>query len=303
MGEDSTCIFLKLIRKLFSLKLMKKHYMKSKFLFQAIGLALTITMSCRQEIVQELQEEAPSIPVTLEQLSTKVNISDESGICTWTDGDVIGLFIQNTAGADDYVSLSVDLSTQTVTPSSPLTSTESIGGYAVYPYSMRGNGVAPTVNYLTSYSLSGRNLAVSTFSSNPMMAVGNSQVLNFYHVGALLRIIMTNVPSTTTQIRVTFVGMEDVTGEATVTAPGTVHACASISSGTGNSILFTDITWADQDLFLNIPLPIQDYSNLNTLRIEALDSSDGIVGATDKVISSSWGIVRRAWGRLIHVVF
>lgn len=274
--------------------------------------ALATLASCTQEAAQpEDRPEAKGllveIPITLEQPggdlapATKVDANLTTGVCTWTNGDQIAV---NVSGA--YRNTAVDISTNTI--SLALSEGQTLTNYAVYPagYQDESNysGDTPGVIYPKDYDLTGHatltDAGGTTYTLAPMMAVCTSEALNFYHVGGMLRLEMTQVPATTAKLEVEFMGMTDVCGTCTVTNPGTVKATTAITSGKGNKITVTGFTQAES-MNVNIPLPCGDYSSLTAIRVKLLDSSDGEL----KLISKpcTWGTLKHAYVRIVSVDF
>lgn len=231
---------------------------------------------------------------------TKVDVDGNSGACTWTSGDRIGIMVTDPNG-DAYRSVEVNTTANTV--HLDMTPEMSLSGYAVSPYLMRDasdpapTGATPRVHYLTEYSMEGLDLTSDSFSNIPMMAVNNANLLSFYHVGGLLRLILSNVPDGTDKIAVEFVGMTHVCGTCTVTNPGTRKATTAITTGEGNTVTFTDVTRSASTMYLNVPLPSIDYSALTAIRIKAYDGST-LLASVSKSTGGSWGVFKHGYGRM-----
>ena len=267
--------------------------MKAIYQYIIPALVLLLPACQREEMLPEPVGggNAQGIPLEIEDLSTRMEVASVTGVCAWTDGDQIGLYLTG-GNADAYVSATVNATSRIATPASAIGPDRVVGGYAVYPYDMRGNGATPTVNYLTTYNMSGRDLSnVSSAPNVPMLAAGNSDLLRFYHVGAMMRLSLVDMPSNTNRIRVTFEGMTDVTGEATVTDPGTRKASAAITTGTGNVVNFTNITLPEGTMYLTVPLPVQDYSALTGMKVEAM-SGNSVAATFYCPVTSSWGALK-----------
>lgn len=200
---------------------------------------------------------------------TKVDISSTTGAATWTTGDQIVLCESNGVHTK-WLYGDVDVETSEVTVT--LDDGYSCANYAIYPASAAtSNFTTPTVVYADSYSMD--DVAnPETFSMAPMVAINSGQ-LNFYHVGAVLRLSLHYIPLGTRKIRVTFNGMTYVTGIYSVSNPGTASASTSVTSGSHNYVEFTKSTDFELDTTLNIPLPIGDYSSCTGLTIGYYDAS------------------------------
>lgn len=267
--------------------------MKAIYKYFIPALLLLLPACQREEMLPEpaVGGSAQGIPLELEDLATRMEVAPVTGACTWTDGDQIGLYLTG-GDADAYVSATVNATSRIATPASAIGPDQAVGGYAVYPYDMRGNGATPTVNYLTTYNMSGRDLSnVSSAPNVPMLAAGNSDLLRFYHVGAMMRLSLVDMPSNTNRIRVTFEGMTDVTGEATVSDPGSRKASAAITTGTGNVVTFTNITLPEGTMYLTVPLPAQDYGALTGMKVEAMNGGS-VVATFYCPVTSSWGALK-----------
>lgn len=261
-----------------------------KVRFCLIGLfLLTGIIACQKEIW--IPEEHPAtekngirIPVRMENGvtkssdnefmfcfddPTKVDISSTTGAATWTTGDQIVLCESNGVHTKWLYG---DVNTETSEVTVTLDDGYSRANYAIYPASAAtSNFTTPTVVYADSYSMDDV-VNPETFSMAPMVAINSGQ-LNFYHVGAVLRLSLHYIPLGTRKIRVTFNGMTYVTGTYSVSNPGTASASTSVTSGSHNYVEFTKSTDFDLDTTLNIPLPTGDYSFCTGLTIGYYDSS------------------------------
>ncbi len=270
----------------------------------ATGILLA---GCQREESGNLEDGKLVIGLQMEDLSTKVDVDGTTGACTWTSGDQIGICVTDSNGSA-YSPVSVNTTSNTVhltlTPEMSI-----IPGYSITPYYMADGsdaektGTTPRVYYKTSYSMSGKTLTSETFSWVPMMAVTNDEFLRFYHTGALLRLVMANVPDGTVKITVTFQGMTNVCGKCTVTKPGTSQATTAIAVGEGNVVTFTDVTRSASTMYLNVPLPTIDYSDLTAIRVECLGSTNNSLGIVSKSILGSWTTLKHGYGRRLDVDF
>ena len=263
-----------------------------KSLYIALSL-VAVLFSCEKEAVQpESSKDAPhkgynlQIPVRMENTfqatkgdtdeftlsfadDTKVDISSSNGAASWTIGDQIVLCESNGVHTK-WLYGDVDVETSEVTVT--LDDGYSRVNYAIYPASAAtSNFTTPTVVYADSYSMDGV-VNPETFSMAPMVAINSGQ-LNFYHVGAVLRLSLHYIPLGTRKIRVTFNGMTYVTGTYSVLNPGTASASTSVTSGSHNYVEYTKSTDFELDTTLNIPLPIGDYSSCTGLTIGYYDAS------------------------------
>ena len=209
--------------------------------------------------------------------STKVDISSTTGAATWTTGDQIVLCESN--GVYTYW-LYGDVDTESSEVSVTLDDGYSRVNYAIYPASAAtSNFTTPTVVYADSYSMDGV-ANPETFSMAPMVAINSGQ-LNFYHVGAMLRLSLSFIPPYARKIRVTFNGITYVTGTYSVSNPGTASASTTLSSGSHNYVDYTKSTNFDIVTALNIPLPTGDYTSCTGLTVGYYDENDDLITSQD----------------------
>ncbi len=270
-----------------------------------VSAAAGVATGCQQEPVgPERLEGDIEIALQMEDLATKVDVDGNNGECTWTAGDKIGIWIANDSGGDGYQEATVNTGSNTVHLA--MTPEMSLAGYAVSPLIMAaGSAAAPKVEYLATYSMSGLTLTSPAFSYVPMMAVNNAELLRFYHVGGLLRLILDNVPDGTVKITVTFEGMDQVTGTCNVTQPGTSKATTAFASAETdkNVVTFTNVTRSAETMYLNVPIPSIDFSALTAVRIECYNSGNTKIGTVSKGIIGSWGTIKHGYGRILAADF
>ena len=230
------------------------------------------------------------------EAATKVSVDDASGVCSWTSGDAIAVRIYGEFPEENtYKTAPVDVSSSTVNVE--LEGDQDIRWYSVYPASARvDNQYGVNVNtaagalhvvYPASYAvpsgLSGE--ALNKWSPVPMVAANTDggtpptpkSVLDFYHVGGVLRIKLSNVPAGTTSCTVTLEGMTDITGTFKVENPGTATAntdvlvAGTVAGGDNNTVEFTGIPSSTEKttLWLNVPLPTGNYSSLTRVKVTA----------------------------------
>ncbi len=258
-----------------------------KSLFLYLFIVSTIAFACTQEQPSNKESSSSSstsmtVGVTIEKASsgdnTKVDISAASGLTTWTAGDQVAYCITN-GSTTQYNTSTVDESANEISLTLP--DGYHLANYAIYPATAKGtNYTAPTIVYETSYDIGGKT--AETYSPCPMVAINTGSDLNFMHVGGLLRLFLSNIPSGTRTLVVTFPGMTDVTGTYTVSNAGTANASCSLSSGTGNTITFTNSGANFESLIcINVPLPSVDYSTLTGIKVICKDSSGSSIAKAE----------------------
>ena len=227
--------------------------------------ALLLAACQREEMQLEPSVEGVEVPASVEGVRTRVSVDGASGACAWDAGDRVAVCV-NRGGANRYLASSVKNGTVFINMVLGDTRT----GYAVYPAASApaspsaSDFTTPTVVYPASYDLTGND--PGTYSPAPMVADNTGSTLNFYHVGAMVQLVLQNVPAGTTGFEVTFTGMDHVTGTYAVSNPGTASATATYSSNGGNVVTFANVTTAEM-MYLNIPLPTQDYSALTSVSV------------------------------------
>lgn len=234
------------------------------------------------------------IPVSVEPTrydDTKVSLDGSTGACTWEDGDLVALYIN---GKNAYVSSGIVGSAVRLS----IGSTDSRAKYAIYPYASADlSGCnTPTVIYPDSYDMYGRNTA--TYCPAPMVADNTQDALEFYHVGGVLRLHLLNVPTGATGFTVTFSGMNAVRGTFSVShASGLASATTTVTGSDANTVTFTNVT-ASSEMFLNIPLPTQNYSSLNGISVTTTGLATNYTATTSV---SGWGLLSHGQGRKVTV--
>ena len=259
------------------------------FLIAALSCA---AVSCNKEQMGAPEREVV-IPVSLETagVRTRVDADNANGDLTWTRGDRIAIYVTDGAEYNKYKLATVVDGAVRLT----LADGQYRTGYAIYPYENRDEanagvgGAELHINYPTAYSVGTLTPEqLETYSPLPMVAVNTETEIKFYNVGGLFRLKLTDVPANTTKIVVTFTGITYVTGNYTVTDPGTRTPSCTYSSGGGNTVTFNDLNGIDavRDLVLNIPLPPQDYSALTSITVAA-------TGGTSKSMTRIFGPAER----------
>ena len=249
--------------------------------------------------------------------ATKVAVDDVSGGLAWTAGDEVAVRIFGYTPAEDtYKTAAVDVSSSTVNVE--LEGDQDIVHYSVYPASARddnnfgrNNGTDLQVKYAASYAvpsgLSGE--ALNKWSPVPMVAANTDggtpptpkTTLQFYHVGGVLRIKLSNVPPGTTSCTVTLEGMTDITGTFKVEYPGTATANTDVMvTGTGNTVEFTNIPAipTGEQLWLNVPLPTGDYAALTRVKVTAVAPNPADNKTVAKAVKWNGGMVHAQGRRL-----
>lgn len=268
----------------------------------AAGILLSVLTGCRKESGESPAQETV-LPVQLERFTpdTRVDIADGNGICSWTEGDAVGLYATGETFSGYKTSVVMNGSVRI-----NLAADQHRADFAVYPlYAAVPDHHSAgdfQVVYPDSYVCARFDAdGLAVWSPAPMVAENTGEELLFRHVGALLRLRISNISPGTTSLAVSFEGMTDITGTYSVSDPGTVSAATTLVSGTGNTVTYTNLPEAvNGGLTLNVPLPEGDYSGLSAIRIAA---SGGREESAVVRPVAGWGQITRAQGKQYTVDF
>ena len=264
---------------------------------------------------------APSgqpLSVLMEGPSTKMNVNDDTGYCTWATTapkDRIAIWVSG-SGANAYREAEVtvedtnaDARVGGVTLS--VADAQTREHYAVFPVAsaVAAHHTADDfcVEYPTSYDLSAvAASSLQTYAQPPMVAVNDASdpSLKFYHVGGLLRIELSSSEIVgATSVAVTFLGLTDVTGTYKVvdgSGTGSSRTESAPVSGTGNVVTFTiPAVGSTGQTWVNVPLPAGDYSKLKGVQVSV---SGGGVNKT-QVKAAPWPNIARRQGKKLSFNF
>ena len=245
-----------------------KKMKKNIFYMIACGVMVLAAAACSKEQTNNEPQEEPAGLIT-ESFSaskedvTKVTMTSD-GQFGWSTNDIVAFTIND--GAGNYSFVSSDYYGETVANKFTVSYTGTREGYVVLPAAFKGsyNGTNLVVNYPTTYDISSfvdagiyDNANGSAYIRFPMVATSTSgdNSLTFYSIGALVKVVVANVPKGTKKLYVTF--NKKVTGNFTVTNPGT--NTASVTAGSGSSTVTFTISStglaSKQTITLYIPVP------------------------------------------------
>ena len=278
----------------------------------ALSAALLLAAGCVEDLGLSPASGAGdrTLGIEMEGGMTKVAVDDGTGDLSWTTGDAIAVRVVGT-GVNEYKTPTVNVTDKTVTVT--LTGNQDINYYSVYPAASKvdayyGNSELRVI-YPTTYTVpSGLAAAQQNLWSPMPMVAWNTEggvvpggtpktSLMFYHVGGVLRIKLTNVPTTATSCTVTFVGMDHVTGTYKVGNPGTTTANTDTRvTGTNNVVTF-NFAAGQATRWINVPLPTGDYSSLTAVTIAAKAGSTVLKSVTKE---AKWYLMRHGQGRRLE---
>ena len=270
---------------------MRKTYtINGRFLSALILGAAALVSGCGKEAAPAPETpDSPQDRVSLTCLiegrsATKTTYDGLEGTFAWSDADPVAIHF---AGRT-YVSGTIDPANGEVSFTAPEGRFRDF--YAVYPASAAVEDLTNTppallVSYPDAYDVT--DILAGTRSREespcPMVAVNDpySGVLDFYHVGGLLRLTLRSVPAQTQKVRVTV--DKDITGTYSVAAHGTTEpTVTTVGSSIGNAVTFTltanaaGVGTLSEPVVLNLPVPCGTYASL---AVELLDSSGAAVAS------------------------
>lgn len=261
--------------------------MKKKALY-LLGTICILATACRQETDTETVSASNALTarIAVEEPGTRVSFDSYEGKFLWNQEDEIALHFSDGTATGRYtvVRVSPNSPAETAAVVASVLNSMTRDYYAIYPAdaivpASYGNSELKVVLKDT-YDISDIVAGTSTihaadYSPVPMVAANDpaSNLLDFYHVGGLLRITLNGVRAETQKVTVTF--DKDVTGTYTVADPGTDHPSIATSGTSGNNIVTFTLaetalgeTLAGSSIVLNVPVPCGTY---NTVTVETLD--------------------------------
>lgn len=263
--------------------------MKSKtvFFFPLAACLLLLAAACTK-----VAQPYPSLlqlrveGVAASETKTSYDSEGAVGEFLWDTGDKIA--VHYSTGSYENKEVSTAASTYG-TVNAPSTASKKRNCYAVYPAeaAVAGNYGNPTlqVKLRSSYDIKsivdGSSALTADYSPCPMVADNDPQsdYLDFYHVGGLLRVTVTVVPDGTSKLRVSL--DKDITGTYNVASPGTTEPLiATKNTASNNAVTFTVAGTAGvsasvtDPIVLNVPIPTGVYGKVT---VEALSSADAVL--------------------------
>jgi len=243
-----------------------------------------------------------NVPVRLEGApGTKVAISDEDGYASWTAGDQVAYCVTSGSG---YLYRTAEVNVDDAVIPMSFGEGEMRANYVIYPASSApasptaADFQTPTVVYPASYDIAGKD---ADYAPCPMVAVNGTNGLDFYHVGALVRLEVSGIPANTTSLQVVFLGAAYVTGNFAVANAGSENATCAHVSGGGNYVFFTnggDAFSTSDPVILNVPVPAGTQENLRSVMVRCMNGTT----VNDRMeISVSWRKFPRRWGRVAAI--
>lgn len=241
-------------------------------------LSLLLLFSCGREDTVRQDADQLELSASAERMSleTKASIASSSGDnFSWTEGDKIAVWFSSPSVSRYFDALY----TVTNTEGKGVFLTHKNGTrerFAVYPaaYSHNGNHGDPDLyvvlpdNYEIDNTSATWKTYYSTFSPFPMVAVNTDGMdLEFKHVGGVLRVTLSGVPSGTKKI--TFYTGRKISGDFAVDVTDVskpyIFTENPTAAGTGEYVSFNFLNafTAEETLTLNLPLPVGTHETLS----------------------------------------
>ena len=249
------------------------------------ALALLLVLSCGKEsgIGQEeeiLRAEAPQVePVTRVEIGA-------TGSFTWSADDKIAVHYSTPSPEySDYRTATLLSGAGDAVASFKVMPNGTRDGYALYPAAIADSsypglsGGPLRVNLPQRYLLSASSMGL--WAPMPMLADNTATNLSFRHLGALMRLTLTDVPAGTCELSISsdralagsFV-VRDLSGVPGISADDQEYA------GEYNTVLYTlPSASAGGSLVLNIPFPAGVHSNLTIVALDDTDTEIGVINA------------------------
>lgn len=236
------------------------------------GAVLFLFAGCTREVFREDTRDGALLARIEGGRDTKVSFDSIEGKFAWTAGDEIAVWYTNGTGGS-FTNLSVNPADGAVVSSS--TTAEHRDFYAIYPATDAvADNTALQVTLPDNYDITAIIAGTKTedFSPVPMVAwnTETSSILDFYHVGGLLRLILREVPAGAKTIKVTT--DKDITGTYSVSNAESLQAnvpeptITTAGTASNNVVTFTvseqGLAAEMDELILNLPVPCGSYASV-----------------------------------------
>jgi hypothetical protein len=268
---------------------MKK--MTNRYIVTFLSAVLLLGTGCQREFPGMESDDNLTIRIADAELNTKTSYDSHDGKFAWDAGDQVALYFSDGYFYNYTVELNgSDRSVATILASSARGKTRE--GFAVYPASAAKMSQAGDLQvempdaYDVSDIIAGNNTGLTTdFTPSPMVAdnsiVPTSNRLDFYHVGALMRVTFPNVDPATVTVVATF--DKDVTGTYTVDTTDPTAPFIQTQGNTTNNVITFTVASSESGVgpnvttfSLNLPVPCGVYQSV---RVESLDKDGNVLAS------------------------
>lgn len=260
--------------------------MTNRYIVTFLSAVLLLGAGCQREFPGMDTDDNLTIRIADVALNTKTSYDSYDGKFVWNAGDQVALYFTDGNYWDYTVEVDqTNPAVATILASSARFKTRE--GYAVYPASaakISQNGDLQ-VELPDAYDVSEIIVNNADYTPAPMVAdntiVPTSNQLDFYHVGALMRVTFPNVDPTTVTVVATF--DKDVTGVFDVdTTDPTAPFIQTQAATTKNVITFT-VAASESGVgpnvttfALNLPVPCGVYQSV---KVESFDKNGNLLAS------------------------
>lgn len=235
--------------------------MKSRYILMSVAAAAMTFVSCVKENVVDQTFSEVTLNAVTETGQTKTALTGFADV-VWAAGDKIAVY--DGAAFTDFT-LSSGAGTASAAFSGTLAESKTATA-AVYPASAKGTGMT-TVKYPTEYAYS--EMGVNA----PMVASVADGVLQFKHVGGVVKFDVGNIPPTAAGF--VFTANSKITGDFTVT-----EGAVATSGTTPESVKITFTPASMKSAVFMVPLPTGTYTGFS---VKFVDGSGDDIAGTAKV--------------------
>lgn len=249
-----------------------KNLMKSRYILMSVAAAAMTFVSCVKDDINDVKFSEVTLNAVTETGQTKTALTGFADV-VWATGDKIAVY--DGASFTDFT-----LSSGAGTASAGFLGTLAVGKTAtaaVYPASAKGAGMT-TVKYPAEYAYS--EMGVNA----PMVALVVEGVLQFKHVGGVVKFDVSNIPPTAAGF--VFTANSKITGEFTVNGDK-----VSTSTGSAESVKITFTPASMKSAVFMVPLPTGTYTGFSVKFVDA--SGNDIAGTTKDKSTYEFEIARK----------
>ena len=246
--------------------------MKSRYILMSVAAAAMTFVSCVKENINDIKFSEVTLNAVTEGSQTKTALTGFADV-VWATGDQIAVY--DGAAFTDFI-----LSSGAGTASAGFSGTLAEGKTAeaaVYPASAKGTDMT-TVKYPAEYAYS--EMGVNA----PMVASVVEGVLQFKHVGGVVKFDVGNIPPTAAGF--VFTANSKITGSFAVTGDA-----VSTTAGAAESVKITFTPASMKSAVFMVPLPTGTYTGFSVKFVDASDAA--IAGTVKEKADYSFTIARK----------
>ncbi|MBR6599351.1 MAG: hypothetical protein IKK88_03530, partial [Oscillospiraceae bacterium] len=235
--------------------------MKSRYILMSVAAAAMTFVSCVKENINDVKFSEVTLNAVTETGQTKTALTGFADV-VWAAGDKIAVY---DGAAFTEFTLSSGAGTASAAFSGTLAESKTATA-AVYPASAKGADMT-TVKYPTEYAYSEMRV------NAPMVASLADGVLQFKHVGGVVKFDVGNIPPTAAGF--VFTANSKITGDFTVT-----EGAVATTAGAAESVKITFTPASMKSAVFMVPLPTGTYTGFS---VKFVDGSGNDIAGTAKV--------------------